>query len=71
MGIEIAYKEPDLKEQHTGDPQGRGASEPREDHSGDHRLDLEEQEAAEKDSDSVREHGIFLFASLDAQEIRA
>jgi hypothetical protein len=49
VGVGVAAEQGELKKEHAGGPDGRGAAEPREQALAEDELDLEEQEGAEAD----------------------
>ena len=51
--VRISGQQGGLEEQHAGGPDGGRASEPRQNHPRDHRLDLEEQERGNKNRGGV------------------
>jgi hypothetical protein len=54
--VGIAQQQNRLKKEQAGGPDRGAAAEPGQDHFGDERLNLEEQESAQEDSQSVKEH---------------
>ena len=56
VGVEIAKQKHHLEEQHAGAPHGGGAAEPRQDHLGDDRLHLKQEEGRQGDCERVKKH---------------
>ena len=56
VSISVTAEQDDLEEQHAGRPDRRTAAEPWQDDLGDERLNLKEQESAEKDRDRKAKH---------------
>src|SRR5207253_2979059 len=62
--VEIPEKQHDLEEQHARAPHGRRPAEPREDHLGDERLNLEQEGGGEEYGERIKQHRPGLMKDL-------
>src|ERR1039457_2150757 len=54
--VDITEEQHELKEEHAGAPDSGGSSKPGQDHFGDDRLHLEQEESGQRDGQGVEEH---------------